>query len=326
MPIYILTQFVLITLSFVLSVGCSSSHTGHTGDEAPLGFSPEDTGILGAEQVKPQMHDLIADSVVELIFVSLKKGWGQVDTKIEGNCSGALIANDVVLTAAHCFGLINMVKKHDPSRELALVVKSFDGTIKRQAVDVKVHPLYGRAGISAFNDMAMVRLESDFYTGSRSFRNIKLDNSGIATPGADVISYGYGTSGYTEEKDISGTRLKPTSNGLNRKVLRVIPRSELSEKMSHHSDAIYIRYRPDEEVGSVCYGDSGGPSFMVVDGEPVLVGTISYGPLLSKCLEEEAALMSVATHYEWIQETLKNWQESRSKTEAPKDEASNIHI
>jgi MYXO-CTERM domain-containing protein len=66
-----------------------------------------------------------------------------------------------------------------------------------------------------------------------------------------------------------------------------------------HEDRIVIRYASGD-VGNLCFGDSGGPTFATINGQEVQVGIHSY--IVGQC-GDTGADMRVDAYLDWIRET-----------------------
>jgi hypothetical protein len=208
-------------------------------------------------------------------------------------CSGALIAPDLVLTAAHC--LID---------EAAYRVVAVNRAFRRVVADVvgaAVHPEFvpgttprTQPGV----DLAIVKLAHPL--GS-DFRPIDLSSSGGIGNGQRVTVAGFGVTG---ERQLSSARVLRSTDLVSLGTVQITNR-------------VTIVADPDrlaEIAGAgACRGDSGGPVLAPVPGGFRLAGIVSWssgalrGPRSSAC-GGLTAVTPVADHMDWILQGVKTLQ------------------
>jgi len=180
-------------------------------------------------------------------------------------CGGALVARDVVLSAAHCQGgkYDVVVGRHD--------LREQDGQVLRMVREVP-HPQYNDR--TTDNDFMLVYLESP----ADASYDIITPNSSSNGPsvGSSVSVMGWG------DTDIRGD-VSELSDILMEVDVKVISNSDC-DKSSGYIDGDYKTYRHGiksnmlcaQDFGNredACQGDSGGP---LVEGDS-LVGVVSWG-------------------------------------------------
>lgn len=197
-------------------------------------------------------------------------------------CTATLIGKNQLLTAAHCFDGID-------SRNQIEIGFGTDGSIDRilRPTGFKVHPLYrGMAGIatpspeSQLYDIAIITFDGEL---SDKMIPVRLAESSYVYTGMHVVVAGYGA--------IS------TNDQARRPLAWLI--TELSS-LSNKYNELQIKQKPGK---GACYGDSGGPAYIVASDNRCLqlVGSIS-GPSrgTTNCDAGGGLLMDVTRQRVWI--------------------------
>ena len=179
-------------------------------------------------------------------------------------CGGTLVAEDVVVTAAHCVegvfasNLTAIVGRVDLSR-------SDDG----ESVSVSqiiVHPDYNAR--SNDSDIAVLRLSDPVSAAPIGY--LTPDTASLADPGTQATVLGWGT---TREGGASVTSLREVT-------VPIVSNVTANRPISYGGDVTDRMLAAGLTQGGVdsCQGDSGGP--LVVNdsqGEPRLAGVVSWG-------------------------------------------------
>ncbi|MCP2255785.1 Trypsin [Prauserella aidingensis] len=173
-------------------------------------------------------------------------------------CGGSLIAEDKVLTAAHC------AEGQDPADVVAVTgrtdLTTNDGS-ETPVSDIWVHPDYSSVTTGA--DVAVLTLASPVSDG-RPIALASAPGGPSYTPGADATVAGWGTT--SEGGSSSDTLLQGT--------VPVRSDADCSAAYGSEYDAQGMVCAGLPEGGvDACQGDSGGP--LVVDGR--LAGVVSWG-------------------------------------------------
>lgn len=286
------------------------------GQNAAIGNSG--SGIIGGTTVKE--GDPIAKSIVGLVmeinannssqsaYLSRKKkptpgsqpsdpGQGR---QMYAICTGTLVTENVILTAAHCMDA-------DISKAVVVFGDDFSAAFDknatkkpsietRQVVNWSINPLWARAKNEQFNegDTAVVKFDGSLPEGYAPAQ-ILPDASALRN-GADVVVAGYGA-----DRKISGdANTSGDSAGVG--TLRKVTVQIVNAKISQTEMEIGARQK------TVCHGDSGGPSFIELNGEYYLWGVTSRGD----CQQESIQTNILAYLDNWLKPTVAKLENSNS--------------
>ncbi len=155
-------------------------------------------------------------------------------------CTGTYVGDGIVISAAHCF---------EEGCE-GIAVRNSNLTTSANVTQCISHPSYGQTDEDQAHDLSILILDS----------NLDLPKAKIATnnvsAGALAAFAGYGRN---ESND---TNLRATFNEI----------SDIS------TEVVQTKYtQGDNNEGTTCSGDSGGPIFVFQEGEWKTIGTLSDG-------------------------------------------------
>lgn len=216
------------SLIFLLALGCAPA-------EHFANFENSDA-IIGGEITT--LHSPISKYVVLVI-----------DDDSDSYCTGTLIRNNIVLTAAHCLG------KRPNGLTLAFGRNPMSGNyIARRSVAVAIHPDYKKANSQDPHDLALIRIEG---SAPQSYLPARLPDQGFPMQrnlGFTAIGYGR----------VSGK--SPQGIGILR---------DTKLNVSHLTQSQKQFYVNQENGKGICNGDSGGPALMRYRGADYIVGVAS---------------------------------------------------
>lgn len=195
-------------------------------------------------------------------------------TTRQGFCSGAVIGQNLVLTAAHCVdsGEPVAVLTFGPGRQ----------PIINEVAARQVHPAYRRADWQNRRtsiDLAVVRTARPIEGTARA----DLASGGIPQAGAHIRLAGYGPSAESDSR----------SAGVLRSAALTV---------TGRPGSFQVRLTgPGGGALGACTGDSGGPVFLTEGGRPVVAGVVSWttGDGSARC-GALTGTVPIAPHRSWI--------------------------
>ncbi|MCG6122780.1 MAG: trypsin-like serine protease [Microvirga sp.] len=232
--------------------------------------APADAIVRGAQSTDP--NDLRG------FVVRIESDLGEM-------CTGVLIEEDLVLTAAHCL-------LAEANYRVFALDRRFQ-TIRRDAVATALHPSF-EAGVPPRRqpgvDLALLRIDAPL---GRQFIPLSLATVARPNEGEDVTIAGFGTTAY-------GSRA--SARVLRYTYLRLRGEIRMGNTVLMGSDS----ERNSERVGAgACQGDSGGPILRGDPGAYVLLGLVSWssgatGGAARTACGGSTAITPLAPHLDWI--------------------------
>ncbi len=244
-------------LKFVVAVVVSSL-IACAPSESPPPRVEKTVGIVHGQKVSPK--DELGKSVVALVIQGAQG---------EALCTGSILSEDTVLTAAHCVD--------DHPKKITIVFGPVIRSSKnfRSGVSYVQHPRWKKQTASGRGDLALILFSGGLPSGYTPVH--LLEKSTKISKGLEVWMMGYGVA--------SG--VKHSGDGVLRFMGTQVEGWESSTEVI-----------TDGQKSSVCFGDSGGPSFLVEGGATVQWGVAS--SVLNSTCNEASIHTSLQTYLRWL--------------------------
>lgn len=203
-------------------------------------------------------------------------------------CSASLIAPGWVLTAAHCVDAAEWGMTQQELTDATTVVFDSNDLWRTPGIRVRAaatipNPTYQQSTFTG--DVALVRLATPMTDRAPLRLNRRTADAPV---GVSVTMVGFGRS-------------SPTG-GFGGILYMLAGKPTIACSVINHNDGVLLCFDQRDATGQ-CYGDSGGPTFAMIDGALEQVGVASFGGGASNCTGY-AAQNRVDAFYDWIADQL----------------------
>ena len=250
--------------SLILALSLTTACANHA--QGPLENASSTENIVHGKNVKTA--EGVAQSIVALVS-QMEKG--------QALCTGTILANDIILTAAHCVD-------ENPDRLVIVFksqVKAATAADVRNADAYTQNPRWNHATAEGQGDLALIHFQGGLPAG---YAPVKLANKNLSlAQGTQILMAGYGVT-----------------NGLSSAGAGTLRQTQ-SSIIGKHSVTEMIT---DGHKSSVCFGDSGGPAFVLQGDQYVQWGVAN--SVMNQACNEASIHTSVMSYETWIRQTAAN--------------------
>lgn len=251
-----------------------------------------------------------ANGIVAIRIKGLAIGANGIPVGTIGLCTGTLIEQDIIVTAAHCF--------MDPTIRQILIsfvtdIKAVNKDNTLDASDVLINGDYhsvdaekGFAEGDPSNDIAIIKLRTP---APSDYKPAKLPSADFAlTVKNKLILSGYGanvpvlnelvTDPVSGVERIVAIKMKDSGTG----TLRTVTDVTITKVTADNKEIVITEAKGTR---GACHGDSGGPAYVKQsDGSLILIGVTSRGTSeLGNC-NESGVFTNMVGHLDWIKTTI----------------------
>ena len=278
-------------------------------------------GVVACSSGKDEKNEFAKDSQsaviggidVQSTYAIASFTVGIYDQKNNFICTGSLISENKVLTAAHCIETTasNLFIVFDLNFD---ALKTKNAEVLRQAKEVYVHPGYDKgrdessAGTLDTNDIAVIEFEGVL---PKTYKPIEfLKDESLLKRGTPVQVAGFGANQVEEEEVTKRDRhfKKDFANGdviCTDEELTYCFRLDFLGSETLRTASVQIQGFSEKEIRlsetkgqGTCVGDSGGPLLFKSESSYFLVGVTSRG---SMACDGPAIYTNALEYLEWIQ-------------------------
>ncbi len=281
-----------VKLSLALSAIATMAACGQAPQVTSVDALNLDTGIVGGEDATGS--ETFSKHIV-----------GLYDAKVGAICTASILSPTILVTAAHCV-------ESEPAALRVVFGKDFNSKdmVVKPVEAYQVSPIWPFRQAQELNtgDIALVKFSGGLPAG---YAPVKfLTDVTKLSDNMDVLLAGYGASKVVQVQD-------PRTGGL------VSDHQEAGKLRFVTTTIKKVAYTKSEFLTesskgkSACHGDSGGPAYVEIDGELVVIGVTSrsVGDEQDMC-NVSAAYTSIPFYATWIASTSKQLNALSAETKS----------
>ncbi len=253
--------------------------------------APSRSSAPNSDQIVKGQSLQAGDPVQSQIVLLRTKYRNPESNKIElSNCTGLVLSEKAILTAAHCVSFNEIVSG-------TILFSSGEGSKTFSSEQIHIHPDYvnvvDRFEFEKLRDLAVIKLSEPIKILEMTIPLLKYSQFNLK-------NFSFRALGYGQQY---GSLIRKNSDTL-----------ELKQK--HLTVSNYDPESPYFEIlqkqGGVCFGDSGGPVLVKINGQNYALGlTINvlfnpiraFEPQYDTC-SEKAIFLNIPYFYDWIQKVI----------------------
>ena len=312
-------------LSFIIFFSCSRMQDNNIDKDNKYNYIFDELSSNRISNGSQNFSNILGANSTVLIFLE------------NSFCSGTVVSSHYVITAAHCVYNLDTKLTKSPSKVEIIIGQKITDLLNIQYLRVKniyVNEIYQDPSLkyTSLGDIALIETEDNLvYKYSLTPAKIMLGKPSITEK---ILSIGYGLTGKNEEKTGGFKRWALSSVGSLNLYMSSDDKRMIDEKYTNASNNQYVSKKYDsndvqdtflvthkklQSEGQICFGDSGGPQFVIRNDEAVLIsaseGFNSYwqGKELyhfmksgkDTCKYESALNTRIAPYVDWLNDKMK---------------------
>lgn len=211
------------------------------------------------------------------------------ENSTNGTCSGAILSESHVITAAHCVNWKLPLSSYEVRAGSSHCDRN--GSV-HTVLSLNIHKKYNDSNIFKGYDIALIRLKNPIYLDNRTKKAVTIFKAGRKIRRGNIATLtGWGASSSNSS----------TPNQLQSIDLGIVSKKYCSRVWSKLRRNLICANSLNDAIGSACYGDSGGP--LVIDNK--LAGISSFIDGNCTSYPYPNVFEKVSYNWKWIDKMMK---------------------